>query len=73
MHNICIFMVMSLLSLLLYVSLSNLSYVSLLNAQGSLLYILPLSNNRVVKLSAIYSILHISFHNIFVEKEKYNE
>ena len=41
--------------------------------QGSLLYILPLPNNRVMKLSAIYSILQIYFHNIFVEKEKYNE
>ena len=41
--------------------------------QGSLLYTLPLPNNRVVKLSTIYSILSNSFCNIFVEKEKYNE
>ena len=38
------------------------------NAQGSLLYIPPLPINRVVKLFAIYNILH----DIFVEKEKYN-
>ena len=62
MYNILIFMVMSLLN----ISLTE-------NAQGSLLYILPLPNNRVLKLSAIYSILHISLCNIFVEKEKYNE
>ena len=43
------------------------------NAQGSPLYILPLPNNRVMKLYIIYNILHISFHNIFIEKEKYNE
>ena len=43
------------------------------NVQGILLYILPLPDNRVMKLYAIYSILCISFHNIFVEKEKYNE
>ena len=43
------------------------------NVQGSLLYILPLPNNRVIKLYAICSVLHISFHNIFVEKEKYKE
>ena len=40
------------------------------SAQGSPLYILPLPNNRVMKLYAIYSILHISFCNIFVKKEK---
>ena len=43
------------------------------NVQGSLLYILPLPNNRVMKLYAIYSILCISFQNIFIKKEKYNE
>ena len=43
------------------------------NVQGSPLYILPLPNNRVMKLHAIYSILLTSFHNIFIEKEKYNE
>ena len=43
------------------------------NMQGSLLYILPSPNNRVMKLYAVYSILLISFHNIFVEKEKNNE
>ena len=43
------------------------------SAQGNPLYILPLPNNRVMKLYAIYSILHISFCNIFVKKEKYNE
>ena len=41
--------------------------------QGSLFYILPLPINRVMKLYATYSILHISFCNIFVEKEKYIE
>ena len=43
------------------------------NVQGSLLYILLLPNNRVVKLYAIYRVLHISFCNIFIKKEKYNE
>ena len=37
------------------------------NMQGSLLYILPMPNNTVVKLFTIYNILH----NIFIEKEKY--
>ena len=41
--------------------------------QGSPLYILPLFNNRVMNLYTIYSVLHISFCYIFVEKEKYNE
>ena len=35
--------------------------------------ILPLPNYRVMRLYAIYSILHISFCNIFIEKEKYNK
>ena len=47
--------------------------LSLESMQGSPLYILPLPNNRVMKLYAIHSILHISFHNISVEKEKFNE
>ena len=36
-------------------------------------YIPSLPNNRIVKLFAIYSVLHISLHNIFVKKEKYHE
>ena len=43
------------------------------NAQSSPLYILFLLNNRAMKLHAIYNTLHISLHNIFVEKEKYHE
>ena len=41
--------------------------------QGSPLYIPSLLNNRTVKLLTIYSILCMSLHNIFLEKEKYNE
>ena len=62
-------------NLCLCLSLCNSVYLSHNpeNMQSSLLYILPLPNNREVKLSAIYSKLHISFQNIFAEKEKYNE
>ena len=41
--------------------------------QGDPLYILSLLNNRAMKLLTIYSTLHISLLNIFVEKEKYHE
>ena len=39
------------------------------SAQGSPLYILPLPYNRVLKLYTIYNVLHISFCDIFIEKE----
>ena len=43
--------------------------------QGGPLHIPSLLNNRTMKLFTIYSTLHISLHNIFIEKEntmKYN-
>ena len=43
------------------------------NVQGNPLYIPSLLNNLTMKLLVIYSILHISLHNIFVEKEKYHK
>ena len=43
------------------------------NAQGGLLYIPPLLNNRAVKLLTIYSTLHIPLCNIFIKKEKYHK
>ena len=43
------------------------------NMQSSPLYTPSLLNNRTMKLLTIYSTLHISLHNIFIEKEKYHE
>ena len=66
-------MVTSLLDLIPSPCLSHTTTTLKMHKEGSVLYILPLPNNRVMKLCAIYSILCISFHNVFVEKEKYNE
>ena len=41
--------------------------------QGNPLYIPSLPNIRTMTLLTIYSTLHISLHNIFVEKEKYHK
>ena len=43
------------------------------NVPGSPLYIPSLPNIRTMKLLTLYSTLHISLCNIFVEKEKYHE
>ena len=40
---------------------------------GDLIYILPMLNNRSVKLLTIYIALHIPLHNIFIKMEKYHE
>ena len=72
-YNILIFVAMSLLDSALSLSLSCTTSEQMnetQSVQGSPLFILPLPNNRVMKLYAIYSILHISFHNIFIEKGK---
>ena len=49
------------------------SYILTLSMQGGLIYILPMLNNRSVKLLTIYITLHTPLHNIFVKKEKYHE
>ena len=55
-----------LLNSLIIMSVSHYIFMCLSeNMQGSLLYILPLPNNRVVKLFTVYNVLH----NIFIEKE----
>ena len=41
--------------------------------QGGLIYILPMLNNRSVKLLTIYIALHIPLSNIFIRKEKYHK
>ena len=41
--------------------------------QDGPLYIPFFLKNRTMKLLIIYSTLHISLYNIFVEKEKYHE
>ena len=41
--------------------------------QGGPLYIPSLPNIRTMKLLTIYSTLHISLCNIFIEKEKYHK
>ena len=37
------------------------------------MYILPMLNNRSVKLLTIYIALHIPLHNIFIKEEKYHK
>ena len=48
-------------------------YVHTESVQDSPLYVPSLPNIRTMKLLTIYSTLHISLHNIFIEKEKYHK
>ena len=44
-----------------------------LSMQGGLICILPMLNNRSIKLLTFYITLHTPLCNIFVKKEKYHE
>ena len=55
------------------VLMNKLLQTQTLSMQSGLIYILPMLNNRPVKLLTIYITLHTPLCNIFVKKEKYHE